>query len=215
MEELGPENLFPAAIEDVAKSYDWLINTMHIDPKKIVVGGDDAGVAIALDTLLHKIDTHQKPAALIFASPYTGLEAGGESWRANLGEDMLNENSITRMEEAYMKPEKYDSDNESDDEQEQQQELSPFGYLRDTVELGSFLPNRLLLYLGGKEVLLDEGGLLASRARSSGIQVVVVQEPSGVHLWSMLPDIFIDEWQIKQNAIDRFVQFVTEIAKKK
>lgn len=185
---------------------------MNIDPKKIIIGGDDAGAAIALDTLFIKIPAHQKPAAMIFASPYTGLEAGGESWRANLGGDMINENSITRMEDAYMKPEKFDSDNESEDEAEQ--ELRPFGYLKESVELGSFLPNRLLLYLGGKEVLLDEGGLLASRARSSGVQVVVVQEPSGIHLWSMLPDIFTDEWQIKQNAVDRFVQFVTEIVKK-
>jgi acetyl esterase/lipase len=200
-------------MEDVAKTYDWLINTMNIDPKKIIIGGDDVGAAIALDTLFRKIPARQKPAGLIFASPYTGLEAGGESWRANLGLDMINENSITRMENAYMKQEKYDSDNESEDGNGQQ-ELQPFGYLSSNVEFGSFLPNRLLLYLGGKEVLLDEGGFLASRARSSGIQVVVVQEPTGIHLWSMLPDILTDEWEIKQNAVDRFVHFVAGIVKK-
>jgi acetyl esterase/lipase len=174
---------------------------MNIDPKKIIIGGDDAGVAIALDTLLIKIAPDQRPAGMICASPYTGLEAGGESWRANLGEDIINENAVTRMEDAYLGPDQDEAEYESD--------LRPFGYLKNTVELGSFLPSRLLVYLGGKEVLLEEGGLLASRARNSGVQVMVVQEPSGVHLWSMLPDILIKEDHSRQNAIDRFVEFVS------
>ncbi|KAI7905512.1 Alpha/Beta hydrolase protein [Cokeromyces recurvatus] len=205
----GPENRFPSAINDIARTYDWLIHILQIHPKKIIIGGDDAGVAIALDTLFTKIPSNQKPAGFICASPYTGLEAGGDSWRANLGQDIINEKSITCMENAYMGPENED-EYDSDEEEEKERQLRPFGYLRNTVELGSFLPSRLLLYLGGKEVLLDEGGLLASRARSSGVQVIVVQEPSGAHLWSMLPDIFIKDLSIKQNAIDRFVEFISE-----
>lgn len=202
---MGPEHIFPAAIKDIAETYDWLINTMNVDPKKVIIGGDDAGVAIALDTLFIKIAPEQRPAGMICASPYTGLEAGGESWRANLGKDIINENSVTRMEEAYLGPEADDIEYESD--------LRPFVYLRNTVELGSFLPSRLLIYLGGKEVLLEEGGLLASRARNSGVQVMVVQEPNGVHLWSMLPDILIKDDYSRQNAIDRFVEFVSLVCK--
>lgn len=118
---------------------------------------------------------------------------------------------MTRMELAYLGPEKNDSDDESDDGTP---EVSPFVYLREHVQLGSFLPSRMLFLLGGKEVLLDEGGLLASRARSSGIQVVVVQEPSGAHLWSMLPDVFIKDPSVKQYMLDRFVDFVAGTIKK-
>ncbi|KAI7863102.1 Alpha/Beta hydrolase protein [Mucor mucedo] len=204
----GPDNLFPAAIKDVGDTYHWLTETLNIDPKKIIIGGDDAGVAIALDTLLNKIDPSKKPAGMICASPYTGLEAGGESWRTNLGLDILNENSITRMENAYMGI-------ESEDEViEYEGGLSPFAYLRDSVDLGSLLPSRMLVYLGGKEVLLEEGGLLANRAARSGVQVMVVQEPSGIHLWSMLPDIFIKQDDVKQYAVDRFVDFVAGTIKK-
>ncbi|CAO3610782.1 unnamed protein product [Mucor fragilis] len=209
--ERGPEKLFPTAVNQIADTYNWLTNTLNIDPKKIIIGADDAGAAIALDALFIKIPSDQKPAGMICASPYTGLEAGGESWRANLGQDIINENSMTRMELAYLGPEKNDSDDESDDGTP---EVSPFVYLREHVQLGSFLPSRMLFLLGGKEVLLDEGGLLASRARSSGIQVVVVQEPSGAHLWSMLPDVFIKDPSVKQYMLDRFVDFVAGTIKK-
>ncbi|KAI9483572.1 MAG: Alpha/Beta hydrolase protein [Benjaminiella poitrasii] len=211
----GPEHLFPAAMDDVAKTYDWLVNNLQIDPKKIIIGGDDAGVAIALDTLFIKIPSNQKPIGFICASPYIGLEAGGESWRANLGQDIINEKVISRMENCYMGPEKedeYDSDKE-EEKDTNERKLRPFGYLSRNVEFASFLPSRLLVLLGGKEVLLDEGGILASRARGSGVQVMVIQEPSGVHLWSMLPDIFIKDQHAKQSVIDRFVQFIAETIK--
>ncbi|KAI8072254.1 Alpha/Beta hydrolase protein [Gilbertella persicaria] len=194
----GPEHLFPAPIKDIAKTYHWLIKNMNIEPRKIILGADDAGVAIALDTLLHKIPSEQRPAGLICASPYTGLEAGGESWRANLGDDILTEKAIERMEQCYMGPE--DSEYEDD--------VPPFRYLRHDIDLASFLPRRLLVLLGGKEVLLDEGGILASRARSSGVQVMMVQEPTGVHLWSMFPDIMIQDATARQAVMDRLVEFV-------
>ncbi|KAI8647887.1 Alpha/Beta hydrolase protein [Parasitella parasitica] len=206
----GPEHLFPTAVNQIAETYSWLTNTLNIDPKKIIIGADDAGAAIALDTLFVKIPAQQRPAGMICASPYIGLEAGGESWRANLGQDIINENSVIRMELAYMSPEKDDDDNESDNGKT---EIGPFTYLSHNAQMGSFLPARMLFFLGGKEVLLDDGGFLASKARSSGVQAVVVQEPSGVHLWSMLPDIFIKDQSVKQFMLDRFVEFIANTIK--
>ncbi|CAO3702126.1 unnamed protein product [Rhizopus stolonifer] len=210
------EQLFPAAIKDIADAYDWLINTLQVDPNKVIIGADDAGVAIALDTLMLKIPSEIKPTAMICASPYTGLEAGGESWRNNLGKDMLTEKSIIYMENNYMKQEKENED-EYDytvPELEYEDNLSPFGYLNSSTPMGSFLPNRMLIYLGGHEVLLDEGGAFASKAREGGIQVIVTQEPTGIHLWSMLPDVLSSESHIKQNVTDRFVEFVSGVLRK-
>lgn len=195
-------------MKDISETYNWMINELNIDPKKIILGGDDVGTAIGLETLLHKIDPALRPAGMIMASPYTGLEAGGESWRANLGSDILNENSITRMENCYLGPENEEEDNEYEDG------LTPFAYLRESTQLGNMLPGRMLVYLGGKEVLLDEGGLIASRAARSGVQVVMVQEPSGIHLWPMFPDIFIKDQSARQNVIDRLVDFVAGTIKK-
>ena len=200
--ERGPEHLFPAAIKDIGETYNWMINTLNIDPKKIIIGADDAGAAIALDALLLKVNHASKPAGMILSSPYTGLEAGGESWRQNLGTDILNENSVTRMENSYLGIET------DDDVLAYEGGIKPFTFLRDATELGSFLPKRMLVYLGGKQVLLDEGGLFASRASQSGIQVSMVQEPSGIHLWSMLPEILLQDQKARQLAVDRLVDFI-------
>jgi acetyl esterase/lipase len=138
---------------------------------------------------------------MICVCPYTGLEAGGESWRDNLGKDILNENSMTRMEECYLGPE--DSEYEGG--------LSPFTYLDKSMVIGSFVPKRMLVYLGGKQVLLEEGGILASRAGSSGVQVMVVQEPSGIHLWPMFANDLVEDINVRQNAVDKLVEFVSSI----
>ncbi|EIE90112.1 hypothetical protein G6F46_009304 [Rhizopus delemar] len=212
----GRGHLFPSAIKEIAETYNWLIHTLQIDPSKIIIGADDAGVAVALDTLMLKIPSDLKPTAMICASPYTGLEAGGDSWRNNLGKDFLTEKSIEHMENNYIKPEQ---ENEDEDDytipvSKYEDDLSPFSYLNSTVPMGSFLPNRMLIFLGGQEVLLDEGGSLASKAREGGIQVVVAQEPTGIHLWSMLPDVLCKEDYVKQNSIDRLVEFVAGILRK-
>lgn len=207
----GREHLFPAAVKDIADTYDWLIHTLQIDPNKIIIGADDAGAAVALDALMLKIPSEFKPAAMICASPYIGLEAGGESWRNNLSKDILNEKAITHMENNYLKPEEEneDEDDYTVPEAKYEDGLSPFEYLKSDVEVGSCLPKRMLLFLGGQEVLLDEGGYLASKARQGGVQVVVVQEPTGKHLWSMLPDILAEETHVKQTVCDRLVEFVS------
>ncbi|KAI8977269.1 Alpha/Beta hydrolase protein [Mycotypha africana] len=215
--KLGPENIFPAAVDDIADAYGWLISTYQIVPRKIIIGADDAGVAIALDTLFtsSKISIEQRPSAMICVSPYTGLEAGGESWRANLGEDLINEKAITYMELSYLGSQSEDVFDENDDidfSDKNPHQPKPFGYLPTTVDVGTFLPQHLLFFLGGKEVLLDEGGLLASRARSAGIQdVVVFQEPSGIHLWPLFAEYLIEDRSVEQNAINTFVDFVNRV----
>lgn len=101
-----------------------------------------------------------------------------------------------------------------DEELEYEDGITPFNYLKESTELGLILPSRMLVFLGGKEVLLDEGGLMAQRAAKSGIQVSMVQEPSGIHLWSMLPGVLLNDKHSQQNMIDRLVAFVAGTIKK-
>ncbi|KAG0178270.1 hypothetical protein DFQ28_004758 [Apophysomyces sp. BC1034] len=193
--EFAPEHPFPAAIQDITSTYDWLVNTMHVPSQKIIWGGDDAGVAVALDTLQRN---HQyRPAGLICASPYTGLEAGGESWRDNIDKDFIRASAITRMEDSYIT---------EDGEQ-------PFNYLSESVDLGSFLPRQMIVFVGGKEVLLDEAGMFAARARNGGVQVTMIQEPDQPHLWSMLGWRTVHDQHVWQNSIDRWVDFVANTVK--
>ncbi|KAF7727541.1 hypothetical protein EC973_007414 [Apophysomyces ossiformis] len=194
---LSPEHPFPAAIQDITSTYDWLLKTMHVSPKKILWGGDDAGVAVALDTLQRLEKEQPRPVGLICASPYIGYEAGGESWRDNMKNDFILASSITRMEESYI-PE----------EGEQ-----PFQYIPSSFDLATFLPRHMLIFVGGKEVLLDEAGRLEARARSGGVQVTMIQQPDEPHLWSMLGGVTIRDPHVWQNSIDRWAYFVANTIK--
>lgn len=138
---------------------------------------------------LHKIQF----AGAIFASPYTGLEAGGESWRANLDHDYITAAAVDRMEESYMPP-------EGD---------QPFTYLPERIELGQYLPRRMLIFVGGREVLLDEAGYLASRARQGGVNVIMIQSPKQVHLWSLLGPVVVSDSRVYQDSVDHIVNWLS------
>ncbi|KAI9322507.1 Alpha/Beta hydrolase protein [Dichotomocladium elegans] len=188
---LGPEHPFPAAVDDLKSTYEWLVNTVHVPPSKLIVGADDAGASVVLDLLyLHKPQFQ----GAVFASPYTGLEAGGDSWRANGGVDYLNAAAIDRMEESYIP----------------QEGEQPFRYLPAEVDLGSFLPRNVLITVGGNEVLLDEAGYIASRARESGARVTLVQSPEQLHLWAMLASAIVEDVHVRQYALDQLVVFTEQ-----
>lgn len=70
---LAPENPFPAAIEDCATSTKWLhdhAKELHIDPKRVAVGGDSAGGNLAAVTcLILKEEKSFKPAFQLLIYP--------------------------------------------------------------------------------------------------------------------------------------------------
>ncbi|WP_410876915.1 alpha/beta hydrolase [Nocardia sp. A7] len=65
---LAPEHRFPAAADDVAAGYQWLLDQGH-QAGDIVVGGDSAGCHLTLDLLLqnHRSGTAQPVGAFMFS----------------------------------------------------------------------------------------------------------------------------------------------------
>jgi acetyl esterase/lipase len=71
---LAPEHPFPAAMEDCAISYRWLLRNGTL-PQHIVIAGDSAGANLGLVTLmLLRDEGHKLPAAAVWISPITDLE---------------------------------------------------------------------------------------------------------------------------------------------
>src|SRR2546422_9523045 len=65
---LAPEDPFPAAVEDAAAGYLWLLST-GVDPPQIVIGGHSAGGGLTAGTLVAlKEDGKPLPAASACAS---------------------------------------------------------------------------------------------------------------------------------------------------
>ena len=78
---LGPENKFPAQLEDGVKSYKFLIDNLGYAPEQVAISGDSAGGHLALITLLKlKEDGVQLPSALALLSPWTDPSASGDTY---------------------------------------------------------------------------------------------------------------------------------------
>ena len=78
---LGPENKFPAQLEDGLKSYLFLLNDLQYSSSQIAIGGDSAGGNLALTTLLKlKEKNYELPACLALLSPWADPTSSGNSY---------------------------------------------------------------------------------------------------------------------------------------
>lgn len=84
---VAPENPYPAALEDVAEAYEWLIYNGWTEDK-IVIAGDSAGGGLAMSLCMYLKDRKKKlPAGIIAMSPWTDLTQSGASYRFNFRKD--------------------------------------------------------------------------------------------------------------------------------
>src|SRR5215510_4305723 len=80
---LGPENRFPAAVDDATACYRGLLAAGH-SSRRIVVAGDSAGGGLAVSLMLVlRAAGVSLPAAAALFSPWTDLAATGDSIRTN------------------------------------------------------------------------------------------------------------------------------------
>ena len=84
---LGPENKFPAQLEDGVKCYDFLINDLGYSPEQIAIAGDSAGGHLALITLLKIKETNKSmPSFLALLSPWTDPGGSGDTYTYEMAE---------------------------------------------------------------------------------------------------------------------------------
>jgi acetyl esterase/lipase len=165
---LAPEHPFPAAVEDARAAWDGLVALGH-PAHKLVVSGESAGGGLTMALLLDLRDAGQPlPAAAALFSPWTDLANTGGSVLSNVGrEAMLWGPGLTLAAQAYL--------NGADPKTPL---ASPhYGDLTG-------LPP-LLIHVGSREVLLDDGRRLAERARAAGVRVELRVWPVVTHAWQL------------------------------
>lgn len=86
---VAPENPYPAALEDAAFAFDWLLSKGYSEGS-IILAGDSAGGGLAF-CLCHYLRNHDRllPKAVIAMSPWTDLTASGPSYDDNYEKDPL------------------------------------------------------------------------------------------------------------------------------
>jgi monoterpene epsilon-lactone hydrolase len=171
---LAPEHPFPAAVEDAAKGYQWLL-TRH-PGADIVLAGDSAGAGLAIATAVGVRDAGFKlPKAIVAFSPYSDLAVTGASVEANAKScAMFTPRGIREAAAMYL------AGADARDPR-----ASPL-----YADLAGLPP--MLLFASRHETLRDDTLRLAERASAAGVKVELVVRDRLPHVWpvfvTLLPE---------------------------
>ena len=163
---LAPEHPFPAALEDAAAAYRWLLAS-GIASRRIAFAGDSAGANIALAALIMLRDAGDPPpAAAACISPPTDLTAGSASLtsRARL-DPLVSVEAMVPLLRAYEGS--ADPGNPL---------VSPL-----LADLHGLPP--LLIQVGSREILHDDSLRFARKAREANVDVTFEVGHQLWHVW--------------------------------
>jgi monoterpene epsilon-lactone hydrolase len=169
---LAPEHPFPAALDDAATAYRWLLDA-NADPRQIAVIGDSAGGGLTLSLLLRMRDEGMPlPYAAVALSPCTDLALTGPSLAENAEADpMLRPEWLPRMVRHYLAG--------ADPRLPWASPLygDPAG-----------LPPTLF-QVGSDEILRDDATRMAAHMRAAGCRVEMEIWPRMPHVWHLFAAI--------------------------
>jgi monoterpene epsilon-lactone hydrolase len=153
---LAPEQPFPAALEDAAAAYQWLL-AQGIPPQQIVIGGDSAGGGLALATMVWlREQAVELPAAGVLLSPWTDLALAGPSMQTRAELDPLcSQASLQRAAHWYLAG------------------ADPTDPFVSPVYAQLYGLPPLLIQVGDHEVLLSDSTRVAEQARAQGVEVIL------------------------------------------
>ena len=85
----APENVHPGPVNDMARSYKWLLD-QGIRPNHVALIGDSAGGGLAVTTILRAREQGLPlPAATMPLSPWLDMDATGETFETNAEKDLI------------------------------------------------------------------------------------------------------------------------------
>jgi len=165
---MGPENPFPAAVEDATAAYNWLLD-QDVDPSKTVIAGDSAGGGLSVATLVTlKGQKSPLPAAAVCLSPWVDLEMTGESMITQAESDpLVQKETLIKLAAAYL--------NGAD---ARTPRASPI-----YADLSGLPP--MLITVGTAETLYDDATRLAENAKSAGVAVTLEIGEELTHVWQI------------------------------
>ncbi|KAK9763861.1 hypothetical protein K7432_009115 [Basidiobolus ranarum] len=186
--DLAPECTFPKPIFQMKEAYEYLINTLNISSSKIFLAGDSAGGNIAISSAVRIREAGlPMPAGMILVSPWVDLESESESGLQNQDYDILTSESLTKWANMYMGKKPLVTG-------------SPL-----FADLGGLPP--MILFAGGKELLMDDILEFDRMATRCGIYVDFVILSDMVHCWPLFKEFSGDK--LHQMATDMIAKFVS------
>lgn len=180
---LAPEHPFPAAVDDAAAAYSWLL-TQGARPETIAVAGDSAGGGLAMALLLRLRRTGVPlPARAVLLAPWADLTGKGPYRNAKTCAMFTGEEAAT-FASLYL-----------NDAAPETEEASPlFADLRG-------LPP-LLIQCSSTELLLDDALRLQQKASSAGVDARLSVYPGLPHVWQMFAGLVPEAGMALQEAAE-------------
>jgi acetyl esterase/lipase len=168
---LAPEDPFPAAVEDAATCWRWLVSEGN-SPDRMTIAGDSAGGGLALATVLALIAAGDPlPGCAVGLSPWTDLEGTGPTAEPGAVDDpMLTPEGLRESGRLY-----------AGDDVRNPLAAPLHG------DLAGFPP--LLLQVGTREILLSDSTRFAESAQAAGVEVTLEIEDGLIHVWQMFPEV--------------------------
>lgn len=184
----APEFPFPAPIEDCLTVYRGVLE-MGISPDRIALVGDSAGGNLALATTLKLKDENiPLPGAIGLMSPWTDLEANGESYATRAESDPIhNQKMIRRMAGNYLAG-----------ADAAQPLASPL-----KGDLSSMPP--VFIQVGDRETVLSDACDIAARIKASGGEVTCEVWDRMIHVFQQFSEE-LPEAQAAINAMGAFLR---------
>jgi epsilon-lactone hydrolase len=154
--ELGPEHPFPAAVDDAADDYRWLLD-QGFRTGRAFIAGDSSGGGLTIATMLKlRDDGTPLPAGGVSLSPWVDLACTGETLDTRANVDLtVTKQCLQRMAGQYL----HGADPRTP-------LASPLH-----ADLSGLPP--LLIVVGGDEALLDDSVRLVRSAGMSGVNVTL------------------------------------------
>jgi epsilon-lactone hydrolase len=184
---LAPMHPFPAAVEDAAAVYRWLLR-IGIEPARIAIAGDSAGAGLALAAIITIRDEKLPlPGAVVCLSPWVDLAVTGASMVSKASEDpIVSRDMLLGWGKLYL-----------GDHDPRTPLASPL-----YADLRRLPP--MLIQVGSAEVLLDDSLRLAAQASAAGVNATLEVWPDMIHVWQSFAAILPEARQ----AIERIAEFV-------
>jgi acetyl esterase/lipase len=153
---LAPEHPFPAAVEDTAVAYRWLLGK-GLRPERLIVAGDSSAGGLAAATMLKlREDGTPLPWGGVMISPWLDLACTAESLDTRADVDLtVTKSSLERMAGQYL-----------DGAYPRTPLASPL-----YADLSGLPP--LLMVVGGDEGLLDDSVRFQRAAGIAGVDVML------------------------------------------
>lgn len=163
---MGPENPFPAAVDDALAVYRELLDG-GVAPANVIIAGDSAGGGLTAATgLAIKQAGLPQPAGLFCISPWANLAQVGAAYDRLADVDpMLTKDGLDEFAAAYLAG---------------QDAANPLA----SPVLGDFTGVApMLIHAGGAEILLSDAAALAEKAGLDGVDVRLEIWPEMIHVW--------------------------------